>query len=875
MKRILSLLLALVMVLPVAVGLILPASAESMYIRKIVSVVYDDSGSMSGSKWAYANYAMQTFCGMLNSEDQLFITYMSHTQYSSNYDPAKMDLSAAGIQGSVDSIRGHRDSGSTPYGAVKIAYDKLKSVQDSNPNTQYWLVVITDGAFDECGGMTVSSAKRYLNQEFQQYVSGVMPNGTNPQVTFMGIGGVVMPDEDAQKGIYTFNADTAGDIVDTMSAMADRISGRTRLKTADIKKVSGNTVEISSAIPLLNIAVLVQGTQATITSANYGNEVQIPVTRNVSLHYPNYRDLVGGAFLLGDSQKVIGSGTYRITFDRDVDLSDLVILYEPALEMRMTITVNGKEITDYSELDQVTEGDTVSVSCKIYEMGTNNEISPNLLPPGTDFEISVSEDGTVVDKATGEKMELKDYVLKQKDTQIKASVRIDGFNPIDFVVRFTPQKYVPKVVYTIVPSFEGNVKSVKLDNIASNKDLVISFTVCADGVPMTDAKAVQALNPVVTASPQGNSGTVTYSADGKILFTPNAAATPAAGVESFDVDVVCTIDDGTTAKETYTVLISDYQVIPTDASSPVIKTEFFGNRTGVSFYITKDGVKLDKAAVEQQITILLNESHSSLQTEVKVSADGTVTVIPYSDKDYSLSFLYWFGHWWDYIFNTPGEDVVVTLSHAYGSADARIDVIQQSVGYILLNVVLPLLLEAAITAFLIYWACCILLKPKFPANGYLVVGFVKYKGEEGNRWHEITKMEEVALDQYNTLAYRWKPTMKTMAIDMDKELVISAGAGDTLLCHFPVYFSGRIKPKDSTVGTINHPDVVSRYIQHNRSPLAIDSLEMMDAKRVKITTTVNAPNDRTFYVYPTTIRITDGADAIARGTIFAYIYRNQ
>ena len=48
--------------------------------RKIVSVVYDDSGSMDGDKWAYANYAMQSFCGMLNSDDQLFITYMSHSQ---------------------------------------------------------------------------------------------------------------------------------------------------------------------------------------------------------------------------------------------------------------------------------------------------------------------------------------------------------------------------------------------------------------------------------------------------------------------------------------------------------------------------------------------------------------------------------------------------------------------------------------------------------------------------------------------------------------------------------------------------------------------------------------------------------------------------
>lgn len=873
MKRIAIFLLAVVMVFSITASVVKPASAESMYIRKIVSVVYDDSGSMGGDKWAYANYAMQTFCGMLNSEDQLFVTYMSHSQAYSNYDPEEIDLSAGGIQDSVDDIRGHVDSGSTPFKAVQIAYNKLKSVQDSNPNTQYWLVVITDGAFDEYG--SGASAKRTLNQEFQSYTSSVMPNGTNPQVTFMGIGGVVAPDQNEKQGIYTFNAQNAGDIVDTMASMADRISGRTRLAKSDIKKVDDNTIEISSAIPLLNIAVLVQGTNAKITGASYSNEMQIPVSRDVKLYYPGYSNLVGGAFLVGDSQKVIGSGTYEITFDRKIDLDEVVILYEPALEMRMTITVNGKEITDYNELDQVMEGDTVSVSCKIYEMGTNNEISPDLLPPGTKFEVSVSEDGTVVDKSTGEEMQLKDYILKQKDTQIKASVLIEGFNPIDFVVVFTPQKYVPKVVYTIVPSFVDGVKSVKLDDIAANKDMAIEFTVYADGVAMTDSNAVKALNPVITVAPQGNSGTITYSNDGKILFTPNTASIPASGVESFDVNVTCAIDDGTSVTETYTVLISDYQVHSTNAASPVIKTEFFGNRTGVSFYITKDGVKLDKAAVEQQISVLLNEAHSDLYVEVTVDADGTVNVIPYSNEDYSLSFFYWFVHWYDYLFRLSGEDVVVTLSHAYGNADATVTVVQQSVGYILLNVVLPLVLEVATLAFLIWWLCCILLKPKFPEGASLYVFLVRYKGEEGNRYHEISSMTEVMLEEYNTLAYRWKPTMKTMPICVDKELVVSAGAGGMLLCHVPIYFSGRIKPKDSTVGTINHPDAVGRYIQRNRTPMEVDTLEMMDAKKVKITTTINAPNNRTFYVYPTTIRKVDGADAIVRGTFFAYAYRNN
>lgn len=61
MKRVVSVLLAAVMLACLIPCFAAPVSADSLYIRKIVSVVYDDSGSMAGDKWACANYAMQAF----------------------------------------------------------------------------------------------------------------------------------------------------------------------------------------------------------------------------------------------------------------------------------------------------------------------------------------------------------------------------------------------------------------------------------------------------------------------------------------------------------------------------------------------------------------------------------------------------------------------------------------------------------------------------------------------------------------------------------------------------------------------------------------------------------------------------------------------
>lgn len=823
MKRLLSMLLATIIVFSMVISLPLSVSAESLYIRKIVSVVYDDSGSMKGDKWAYANYAMQAFCGMLNSEDQLFITYMSHSQQNTNYNPEKIDLSAGGIQSSVDSIRKHTDSGSTPYTAVETAYSKLKSVSDSNSNTQYWLVVITDGEFDECNSMSNDKKKSFLNEKFKSYTESVMPNGTNPQVTFLGIGGVVSPNEDHGKGIYTYSASNANGIISAMSKMADRISGRTRLQNSDIKKIDDKTIQVSSSIPLLNIAVFAQGLQAKITKAVYSNETSIPISRKVSLNYTNYSDLVGGAFLLGDSQNVIGSGTYNITFDQKIDLNNIIVLFEPSLEMRMTITVNGKKISDYRELDNAMEGDKVSVSCKIYEMGTDTEIDPSLMPPGTKFEISISEDGKVTEQSSGKEMLLSDYVLKNIATEITAAVIIEGFNPIDYSAKFTPTKYIPKVVYSIISDYGSDVKSVKFDNIATNKDLSICFTVYADCVAMTDPSAVKALNPVISVSPQGNDGDVTCSNDGKIVFTPKAASMTTSSEGSFDVDVTCTLDDGTSSTQTYTVLIATFQVIAINSNQAVKKTEWYDNQVSTAFYITKDGVKLDKASVENHISVLLNEAHSALKVNVSVAPDGTITITPYSDEQHILTFWNWWTNW-AYYFGLEGEDVTVTLNHAFGSADSIIEVVGADAKYLILNVYLPLIIELIILAAIIAYIVRYFTKARFASNGVLYVGTItRNRGTAGTHRMELL---EVHLNQYNKFKNLWNP-FKELTVSANG-VNITAAKGNRILCNeaFPWYSDG-IRPKARTIHIDSPKDVVN-YCQEN------DELIIHEIKTVRV-----------------------------------------
>ena len=61
MKKYIAILLVVLLLLPAMLFVWpQPAAAESMHIKKIVSVVYDDSGSMADyDKYVYASYAMQ------------------------------------------------------------------------------------------------------------------------------------------------------------------------------------------------------------------------------------------------------------------------------------------------------------------------------------------------------------------------------------------------------------------------------------------------------------------------------------------------------------------------------------------------------------------------------------------------------------------------------------------------------------------------------------------------------------------------------------------------------------------------------------------------------------------------------------------------
>lgn len=841
-----------------------PVSAESFSVRKIISVVYDDSGSMLGDKWAYANYAMQTFCGMLNSEDELYLTYMSRSKQSS-YTPDDVNLTASGIQKSIDIIRTHTDHATTPFVAVEKAFDKLLSVKNTDKNTQYWLVIITDGDFDECNYKPYDVKKKFIEDNLHRFTGQTMANGSYPQVTFMGIGNdVILPDEDTFNGIYTYPAESADEINDVMSKMADKISSRTRLQTGEMKLLNEKTIQVSSGIPLSNIAVLAQNTPAKVVSAKNGSK-SISLTRSAQVYYPDYKDLNGGAYLLGEPGKSISNGTYDIVFDQAVALEDVVVLFEPALETRLFITAGGKEITDYRELENIPAGESVELSFKVYELGTDNEIPDDKLPAGTKFELSVSEEGQMVKETTGKTRTISGYQLKDLETELSSHVLIQGFNPIGQAVKLNPGK---NVRYELVPGYAGTTKNVKYDKISENKNMILSFALSVDGKAITNPAVVQSFNPKISLSPQGNDGEMTIAKDGRILFTPNVSSPLTPDDDNLEVSVTCTLDRGVKATGTYTVVVADYAVIPTGNMPKIRKTEFFGNQKGVSFYVTKNGNPMPKSEVENRVSVVFDEAFKNFNANITIEDDGKVTVTPYSDTEKKLTFWNWWSNWY-YYFNLPGRSMKITLMHTLASGSADLPVAEAPILYLVFCVALPLLIELAVLIFVLWCLYRYITIPRFASNAVLYIGTVERSRSQYTRGHYLN-MGAIYLKQFNKFKYFCNP-FKDLTVCI-YGINFTAAKGGRLICHAAQpWFMGSVDPVSIHNNAINSPESVVNYCETN---------EYLLIREIPSTSVLYDPectlmmDDMTYYLVDAYIEPVsfgrDRLEVIQNATIFCY-----
>ena len=893
MKRVISLVLILIMLLPTLICLTAPitagstaveepAKSKSLCTPKVVSVIYDDSDTMyqvmknEGKNWGYANYAMQAFCSMLNTEDQLYITYMSKDQTST-----KVDLSSEeSINKSLNELGNYTEMGGTVYEAIVTAHNQLKKVAQENinkpgydPNTEYWMVMFSDGG-------TIYNTEKNIDEILNDFAStSLLDNGQNllPQTVYLGIGDdAVKPNVGDKENIYTYFASDGPGIVEKMNEMADRITGRSRLGTDKVTKQSENVIQVSAGIPPLNFSVLVQNSEAKIESIKCG-DLTITDIRSAFLYLdlknnPKYKDsivgvpddidepLKGGSFLVGNSKVALPTGNYTITFDKEINLEDVVVLVEPAAEMKAFVTVNGAEVTDLNELNYLMAKDKISVSYKLYETGTDKEIQVGTLSDTT-YKVEVYEDGNVVKSISNPGEMLIDYELKNKTTKIIVAITIKGFNPMEFSVEFTPENYTR---YIIKPTrLETDpIKSVWVGNISENKDTSVSFTVSKAvdendtvGTLITDPQVIKAIKPVITTSPQGNEGEVTYTDDGKIVFTPKSASKRQNNEKTFDVTVTCTVRNNS-GSDKYTVDASEYSIVYVAPDKNIKKTELYGNEIAATFYITRDGEKMSKADIGN-FSYELNRSRKDLKIKEQVDNDGTITLIPYSETEHKKGFflLYWMKY-----FALNGTNITITMNHEYSSSTTAgtIDVVGGDGLYVFFNVLLWLGIEILVALAIIAYIFRFMTKARFNPNAKIYFGRIAL-----NNGASVIRLNRTSMkgDKVKNL---WNP-FKPLTFEVGG-ISLKALYGGMVLCDKP-YFEARIIPIEGNARTAQK--ICEECKKSQGRGIEIQSVTGPKTIEKHLDTGLTS-DDNCFYVLPRNVKDAQGAP-IEEAYVFCYV----
>ena len=394
--------------------------------KKIISIAYDDSGSMQGDRWVYASYAMQGLAAQLNEQDELYITYMSRPDST-----VKIDLSDP--EAELEAIRKWDNVSDTPQKAVETARDKLKALSSSEAGTQFWLLILTDGVLQNDTGEYSSSEelKDYLDKN---HIGNKSADGVPINVAYMSMGkGALKLNDDKNAGLYTFHAEDNSAIIKVMSDVSALMSSR--ITVSKINQKDGNTLSFTTSLPFFSFSVLSQNTSAKVVGAS-SSEQNCHIKRNLALDAfepsgATHTRLNGNAAVIDNADssgtlQLMRKGTYEVKFDKEVRAEDVFIQLEPAISIMLRIQKNGIEIPE-SEYGQLSSGDKVDITVIPVIAGTDEIIDDSDLPNGISWQTEYEVNGSIDN--TSQSRTLTGVTLEDGKIIIRGIMTLPGYAP--------------------------------------------------------------------------------------------------------------------------------------------------------------------------------------------------------------------------------------------------------------------------------------------------------------------------------------------------------------------------------------------------------------------------------------------------------------
>lgn len=311
------------------------ADDEVNYKKKIVSVVFDNSGSMiDGQKTPLAKYSLQTLAASLGTNDTLIVCPMNQ---SNGRDPFSIDLTkddrtdeiASKINKNNNSLNGN---GLTPLASVdnaiaelvKNGMQKTEELANEELDKEYWLIVLTDGQFDNLDDETACATA--LEERIKGYA------GLNTVYMSFGSGAFDLTNTDLSKN-YPFSAYYAKEAVDVIDAMEDVSNKILGKYGADAKtyEVADNTLTIDLDkfdFAVNSVSVLAQNCGAEFKNATY-NGKEISPAQRASLNSYGVTNLSPGYVAVFKNDEYMSGGKLVLVYDKS--LNDVSVLIEPAI----------------------------------------------------------------------------------------------------------------------------------------------------------------------------------------------------------------------------------------------------------------------------------------------------------------------------------------------------------------------------------------------------------------------------------------------------------------------------------------------------------------------------------------------------------------
>jgi hypothetical protein len=388
-------------------------SKDTIPKRRIVTLIYDDSGSMwngAGNmpidNWKYANYALQSLVGLLDSNDLLNVIPMSNPKVS-----REISLGENNRQKQIEEIRTWSGKKSTPIETISTMINQVNAYSTEFPEAEYWTIILTDGVFVELDPNFQNNTETRVSKiktETEHALTKLTQRMTAKNITFNNVLVTIESNlSTSHKEIMNdfkklwvrstngtiIESDSEGKIVESINQVAALMTNRdpdeTKLFQLNAQYIN-ERITLTSPLPLRRLTVLHQSIEenetimiedALINGKQNSYSIEGPYTILSPKDPYDLNPTIQATIThikQGQFGEVIPEGEYELIFKSPMQLSQIPairFLAEPAVDFNLSVQKVNLDGTLSNNKSSFTAGSKMLLSVELIQSESKQPIN--------------------------------------------------------------------------------------------------------------------------------------------------------------------------------------------------------------------------------------------------------------------------------------------------------------------------------------------------------------------------------------------------------------------------------------------------------------------------------------------------------------------